>query len=205
MDLFCPRCAHCNEQVDVFVRALGKAWHMAHFCCAACEIPIGEDVFFERDGHVYCQSDYSRLFGEPCARCANLITESHIEFMGKKYHADCHRCSACDHVLQGPSVFAFERAFHPNCFVCRDCSVPLGTSAYHVVDGEAFCETHWHTRNGTLCQECGKPCREGAVCVIESRHWHAEHFNCFKCKAHIPDASPFGLVDDQPTCPKCIA
>ncbi|GAM29425.1 hypothetical protein SAMD00019534_126010 [Acytostelium subglobosum LB1] len=59
----CPVCPKCNANVMYrCVNALGKKWHIDHFCCTACAQPLVGNCFFEVDGKPYCQSDYTLLF-----------------------------------------------------------------------------------------------------------------------------------------------
>jgi hypothetical protein len=39
-----------------------------HFVCTDCRCPFPDMVFFEKDGHPYCQADYARRFCEKFVR-----------------------------------------------------------------------------------------------------------------------------------------
>jgi hypothetical protein len=41
---------------------------MTHFCCAACNEPIGEETYFEKGGKAYCVKDHKALFLPKCAK-----------------------------------------------------------------------------------------------------------------------------------------
>jgi len=37
------------------VTAFGKNYHLEHFRCAACDAPVGDDRYYEKDGKAYCR------------------------------------------------------------------------------------------------------------------------------------------------------
>ena len=55
--------------------ALGKIWHPEHFQCAHCNVELGTQNFFERDGLPYCEKDYHQLFSPMCAACGGPILD----------------------------------------------------------------------------------------------------------------------------------
>src|SRR6218665_1566994 len=55
--------------------ALGKIWHPEHFVCVHCRQELGTNIFFERDGHPYCENDYQILFSPKCSLCSGTILE----------------------------------------------------------------------------------------------------------------------------------
>lgn len=69
-------CAACNKPiVGQVCTALGRTWHPEHFTCIACELPLGNKNFFERDGKPYCEKDYHDAFAPRCAYCNGPILE----------------------------------------------------------------------------------------------------------------------------------
>ena len=62
----------CSLQV---MTALGKIWHPEHFQCAHCNVELGTQNFFERDGLPYCEKDYHQLFSPMCAACGGPILD----------------------------------------------------------------------------------------------------------------------------------
>jgi len=62
-----PQCQLCHLQIaGDFIEALGSSWHVDHFLCNHCHIPLtetfGQDGFFEHQGNQYCETDYFNLF-----------------------------------------------------------------------------------------------------------------------------------------------
>lgn len=46
-----------------------------------------------------------------------------------------HVCGACKSVIEGRSVTALGKVFHPEHFVCAKCELPFAGDAYHEYDG----------------------------------------------------------------------
>lgn len=64
-----------------------------------------------------------------CSSCLNILdSNEYISALGKEWHADCFRCSACDSQL---SSWYFEK------------------------DGLLFCRDDYWQRFGHACQQCG--------------------------------------------------
>uniref|UniRef100_A0A671TJM4 LIM/homeobox protein Lhx9 n=1 Tax=Sparus aurata TaxID=8175 RepID=A0A671TJM4_SPAAU len=92
-------CAGCGEQLcdRFFLLAAGRLWHSACLRCSACQCELQtHPSLFWRDGNIYCQQDYCRMFGGgQCARCFQPIPAS-------------------DLVMRSG-----ELTFHPHCFSCQ--------------------------------------------------------------------------------------
>ncbi|RZC32829.1 paxillin, partial [Asbolus verrucosus] len=129
-NLFSPRCAYCNGPIlDVgrrdcdrinltsflqkCVTALDKTWHMEHFFCAQCGKQFGEEGFHEREGKPYCRDDYFDMFAPKCGACNRAIMENYIS--------------------------ALNAQWHPDCFVCRDCKLPVQGKSFYAVEGKPVC------------------------------------------------------------------
>lgn len=115
-NLFSPRCAYCNGPIlDKCVTALEKTWHTEHFFCAQCGQQFGEDGFHERDGKPYCRNDYFDMFAPKCNGCNRAIMENYISALNSQWH--------------------------PDCFVCRDCSKPVTGKSFYAMEGKPVCPT----------------------------------------------------------------
>ncbi|XP_019878106.2 leupaxin-like isoform X2 [Aethina tumida] len=113
-NLFSPRCAYCNGPIlDKCVTALDKTWHMDHFFCAQCGKQFGEDGFHERDGKPFCRDDYFDLYAPKCGACNRAIMENYISALNSQWH--------------------------PDCFVCRDCKLPVQGKSFYAVEGKPVC------------------------------------------------------------------
>ncbi|KRT81268.1 LIM domain containing protein [Oryctes borbonicus] len=113
-NLFSPRCAYCNGPIlDKCVTALEKTWHMEHFFCAQCGKQFGEEGFHEREGKPYCRDDYFDMFAPKCGACNRAIMENYIS--------------------------ALNAQWHPDCFVCRDCKLPVQGKSFYAIEGKPVC------------------------------------------------------------------
>lgn len=78
--------------------------------------------------------------------------------------------------------------WHRSCFTCvySGCTVQFSKSIQcYVYDDNAFCHSHYHELNDTLCQRCSKGI-EGE-CVENELHqkWHLHCLTCYQCKCQI--------------------
>ncbi|XP_062459992.1 transforming growth factor beta-1-induced transcript 1 protein-like [Pezoporus occidentalis] len=98
------------------VTALDKTWHPEHFCCTHCGAVLGEQGFLARDLLPYCPQDFGLLFGSRCRGCARPILAGFIA------------------ALQG--------LWHPQCFVCAECSSPITGGTFFEANGRPVCQRH---------------------------------------------------------------
>ncbi|XP_045491533.1 leupaxin isoform X5 [Colias croceus] len=108
-NLFSPRCAYCNGPIlDKCVTALEKTWHTEHFFCAQCGQQFGEEGFHERDGKPYCRADYFDMFAPKCGGCNKPIMENYISALNTQWHPDCFVCKDCSNPVKGKTFYAME-------------------------------------------------------------------------------------------------
>ncbi|KAF7651630.1 hypothetical protein LDENG_00108110, partial [Lucifuga dentata] len=118
-------CAGCGEQVceRFFLLAAGRVWHNAclRCSCCQCELQMHASLYW-RDGNIYCQQDYCRMFGVgQCARCSQPIPASAL-------------------VMRSG-----ELTFHPHCFSCQECDVKLMPGNLYCIQGQnLYCQSHYH-------------------------------------------------------------
>ncbi|CAF4772763.1 unnamed protein product [Rotaria sp. Silwood1] len=113
-----PICAACRCLIDDrVVSALGKQWHVEHFCCARCAQPFHGSKHYENNGLAYCEIDYHILFGSTCFICNRIITEGAYTACNKKYCVDHFACSKCEMKMNEKSKF-FDVDATP---VCKQC------------------------------------------------------------------------------------
>nr|XP_020478263.1 LIM/homeobox protein Awh-like [Monopterus albus] len=118
-------CAGCGEQVcdRFFLLAAGRVWHNVCLRCSHCQCELQtHPSLFWRDGNIYCQQDYSRMFGGgQCARCFQPIPASEL-------------------VMRSG-----ELTFHPQCFSCQECDVKLMPGTLYCMQGQnLYCQSHYH-------------------------------------------------------------
>jgi len=127
LELFKPRCEMCEELIfdKKCTQAEGKAWHVAHFACFQCRMPLGgqqykmadlnqkrsndkdndkmklEDLHkpTAKEVRPFCLACCDQLFGEYCARCEKLIScdQNPVKFEKYFWHAtaECFHCDTC--------------------------------------------------------------------------------------------------------------
>ncbi|CAH0474944.1 unnamed protein product [Peronospora belbahrii] len=95
------------------VGALNQYFHIECFKCSHCSRVIAEDDgYAEKDNQAFHQACYQTRFGKMCHRC--------------------------DKVLKGKVVKALDRLYHPDCFVCFQCSASLSESFFEH-ESQAVC------------------------------------------------------------------
>ncbi|XP_054462605.1 LIM/homeobox protein Awh-like [Anoplopoma fimbria] len=118
-------CSGCGGQVcdRFFLLAAGGVWHSACLRCSRCHCELQtHPSLYWRDGSIYCQQDYCRMFGGgQCARCFQPIPAS-------------------DLVMRSG-----ELTFHPHCFSCQECDVTLIPGSLYCIQGQSlYCQSHYH-------------------------------------------------------------
>ncbi|KAM6899617.1 LIM/homeobox protein Awh-like [Xenentodon cancila] len=124
-------CAGCGEQVcdRFFLLAAGRVWHSVCLRCSQCHCELQtHPSLFWREGSIYCQQDYCRMFGGgQCARCFQPIPPSAL-------------------VMRSG-----ELTFHPHCFSCQECDVKLIPGNLYCMQGpNLYCQSHYHDDGGNL-------------------------------------------------------
>ena len=55
--------------------------------------------------------------------------------------------------------------WHPECFQCTDCRIPLSPDNFYEKNGKPYCENDYYKRFAPKCYGCTKPIK-GKVCVF---------------------------------------
>lgn len=136
-------CASCKKEIQGrYVQAVGKNWHPDCFRCAGCGRPITTGEFL----HKY----------------------------GKPYHADCYqqkfapRCAGCGELIDGHSIRALRKHWHPEHFVCAHCGRPIEGS-FFIHQGKPYCKEDYKALFAEKCARCGA--------VISGRYFVDFHGN----------------------------
>ncbi|KAF4324057.1 hypothetical protein JM18_001958 [Phytophthora kernoviae] len=94
--------------------AVGALNQYFHYECSHCTRVIAEDDgYAEKDNQAFHQACYQARFGKKCHRC--------------------------DKVLKGKVVKALDHLYHPDCFICFNCSSSLSAESFFEHDGQAVC------------------------------------------------------------------
>ncbi|KFP05226.1 Prickle-like 1, partial [Calypte anna] len=87
------------------IEAEGRRWHLEHFCCLECEVPLRGQRYVMRSGRPCCCGCFESLFAEPCQACGDPIGADSEEatHQGLHWHAraSCFCCSLCRKPLGG--------------------------------------------------------------------------------------------------------
>ncbi|KAM6903775.1 LIM/homeobox protein Awh-like [Lycodopsis pacificus] len=123
-------CAGCAEQVcdRFFLLAAGSVWHAPCLRCSQCQCELQtHPSLYWRDGNIYCQQDYCRMFGGgQCVRCFQPIPASAL-------------------VMRSG-----ELTFHPHCFSCQECDVTLTPGNLYCIQGQSlYCQSHYQGEDGS--------------------------------------------------------
>ncbi|KAK2526624.1 Prickle4 [Columba guinea] len=136
-ELFRPRCASCDQLIfmEECIEAEGRRWHLEHFCCLECDVPLRGQRYVMTSGRPCCCSCFESLFAEPCQACGDPIGADSEEatHQGLRWHARaaCFCCSRCRQPLRGqPLVCRRGRLFcSETCSLGRDASSTTSDSS----------------------------------------------------------------------------
>ncbi|KAJ2083231.1 Transforming growth factor beta-1-induced transcript 1 protein [Coemansia sp. RSA 988] len=128
-------CYTCGGSLgEEYVNVLGRRFHVTHFVCEDCNIPLYALGGYLQDpqggNKFYCQRDYLQRFSPSCHACSVQITS-------------------------GEMAVALGRTYHSECFVCSICQSPFVGDVCYEHNSQPLCEWHWFIQNGLLCTECG--------------------------------------------------
>ncbi|NXS58192.1 LPXN protein, partial [Brachypteracias leptosomus] len=198
--VFSPRCAYCAGPIrevrlpslpchptppppatspclflQKVLTALDQNWHPEHFFCAHCGKVFGDDGFHERGGKPYCHQDFLAMFAPKCRGCDRPVTDDYLS------------------ALQG--------VWHPECFVCSECLNGFTGGSFFELEGQPYCELHFHQRQGSICHGCSRPVT-GRCITAAGRKYHPEHFVCAYCLGQLQKGT-FREHGDKMYCQAC--
>ncbi|KAG2229449.1 hypothetical protein INT48_007836 [Thamnidium elegans] len=119
--LFLPKCKSCHgtiekNAVSAMDGKLNGKWHLECFGCHTCHRPFPDNTFYVFDDLPYCKRHYHELNNSLCRECCEPIEG---------------QCAQTNESWR----------FHPECFGCTVCRVPI-TDTYYMYDRRIYCETH---------------------------------------------------------------
>ncbi|XP_029431531.1 leupaxin isoform X2 [Rhinatrema bivittatum] len=172
-------CANCGKIIagKKVLTAMDRTWHPEHFFCAHCGQVFDEEGFYERNGKPFCQKDFINIFSP--------------------------RCAGCDQPLLNNYFSALNAFWHPECFVCGDCSCTFSQCSFFELNGRPYCELDYHRRQGSICCGCQKPITGRCVSAM-GRRFHPEHFVCAFCLKQLTQGI-FREQSDKPYCHACYS
>ncbi|XP_053667380.1 LIM and senescent cell antigen-like-containing domain protein 1 [Anopheles marshallii] len=165
--MHCTRCDEGFEPHERIVNSNGQLWHTQCFVCAQCFRQFQDGIFYEFEGRKYCEKDFHILFAPCCNKCNNFVI--------------------------GRVIKAMAANWHPQCFTCERCSIPLADSGFI------------RNQNRALCHDCNRKEKEvglgklvcnkchGIIDDVPLRFrgevYHGYHFNCTACGAELDSSA----------------
>ena len=62
-----------HHSLCLFDQAGDTYWHESHFTCSECGLRLRDSKVFQKDGLLYCEMDYKKMFVPRCAACSGFI------------------------------------------------------------------------------------------------------------------------------------
>lgn len=189
-DLFSPRCDHCKTPIESgrWLTALNKNYHVGHLFCRECGKPFEEGASYsEREGHVYCEEDYQKLFAMKCKGCGEGISREYITALDGSWHKECFVCVDCGSFITSSTFMVKGGKPHcgKNCQNTRKKRMPIIPTLTALPDLESIPQPTTATtisedQNARTCHKCQK--------IIQARYssafgfdYHPLHFQCSQC------------------------
>ncbi|XP_075218469.1 testin-like isoform X2 [Lycorma delicatula] len=96
-----PRCFACDELIFVkqYTVAEGENFHIRHFCCLECDVPLAGKEYIPVDNHPVCIDCFNKKYAKVCLTCSKIIapTDKRVSVKEMHWHATdaCFCCSGC--------------------------------------------------------------------------------------------------------------
>lgn len=160
-------------------------WHLDHLLCKVCQCKFENGQVCEGvDGYAYCVEHWKQAFCPPCGHCKEPI--------------------------EGPTINALDKSYHPDHFVCSVCKQKLTGQFFPSKDGDPLCENDYYHHLGLLCGSCEQPIIAGKVVTMQIPNtgkevkYHMEHFECNFCKTQLAGTPSFLRFYTKHT-PLCVS
>jgi len=137
------------------------------------ELSVGK-AFIEKDGTFYCENDYYQNFNPKCGQCGEVIKGQYIQ--------------------------ALDQAWHPEHFVCSECSNPFPGNQFRKHGTKPYCDSCFGKLYSEKCAKCQKQI-DGAVFEAMDQKFHLECFTCTVGNHAIGEASTFHVHENKVYCP----
>jgi len=191
-----PYCKPCNQKLKTLEAEKYKNM------CARCKKPIDGEV-------LYLNKEKFHPFHFSCTSCKKELNSNCKELENKLYCPPCYEkatqaaCGACHKPIQGRSVTALGKQWHPEHFVCAKCEKPFFGGNFYEYSGKPYCEPHYNEIQGASCGKCGKAA-SGKVVSAMNKKWCENHFNCLSCDLPLQVVGmKYMEWDTKPMCKEC--
>ena len=78
-------------------------------------------------------------------------------------------------------------------FSSSSCILVLTCRSFPEIDGQPYCQPHYHEKRGTICGGCQKPIDGMCISALDKK-WHQSCFTCTKCKSPLSVSAWFLLL-----------
>lgn len=180
----CFKCAKCGNDFpdgSYSVGPDGKPY------CSNCDSEDGGEAEICHGCKKQLSGQVTQVFGKmwhqgclKCRKCGDKFVTGYFDFEGIPYCKPCHQvvskadtCTKCNKVIEGECVKFSEKLYHKSCFVCTDCSKPLGKDDILSKYGKPVCRS-CHAKDKVVCAKCRDPIA-GEVAQVDNKTY------CSKC------------------------
>ncbi|XP_060817296.1 testin isoform X1 [Bombus pascuorum] len=97
-----PRCFACDELIFVreYTVAEGHNYHVKHFCCWDCDVPLAGKQYITENDRPLCLLCYQKTYAKTCNMCEKVIAadQQGVAVKDLNFHATeaCFRCYICN-------------------------------------------------------------------------------------------------------------
>ncbi|KFB37664.1 hypothetical protein ZHAS_00004904 [Anopheles sinensis] len=165
--MHCTRCDEGFEPHERIVNSNGQLWHTQCFVCAQCFRQFQDGIFYEFEGRKYCEKDFHILFAPCCNKCNNFVI--------------------------GRVIKAMAANWHPQCFTCERCAIPLADSGFIRNQNRALCHDCNRKEKEVglgkhICNKCHGVI-DDAPLRFRGEVYHGYHFNCTACGSELDSSA----------------
>jgi len=102
-----PRCSACDELIfsAEYTAAEDRYWHVKHFCCWICDMPLAGHKYIPVEGMPHCLKCWQSQHGKTCRTCQEIIhpQDQRVSLGGHHWHtrSQCFKCGVCGVSLMG--------------------------------------------------------------------------------------------------------
>lgn len=121
-EFFSPRCKSCKTPIEgEVIVACGSEWHVGHFFCAECGDPFDSSTpFVEKDGYAWCVNCHTNRYSTKCKKCRKPVTETVLKALGFEWHPNCFVCTECSGEFVDGRYFLRGEEKNPVCVKCEE-------------------------------------------------------------------------------------
>ncbi|XP_071572303.1 uncharacterized protein Tes isoform X1 [Temnothorax nylanderi] len=113
-----PRCFACDELIFVreYTVAEGHNYHVKHFCCWDCDVPLAGQQYITENDRPLCLPCYQKSYAKTCAACNVVIAadQQGVAIKNLNFHATevCFCCYSCKrNLLNGRMAIKKDKLF----------------------------------------------------------------------------------------------